>query len=52
MLETGGQLRLEQEPSPEALVLGELAREDLDRDLAVKVHVLGQVDGAHRAASE
>ena len=52
VLEARGELRLEQEAATEAVVVGELVREHLDRDLAAEVDVLGEVHGAHRAAAE
>ena len=47
----GRELRLAQEALPEALVVRELGREQLERD-PPPVRVLGEVDGAHRALRE
>ena len=47
-----GQPRLAQEPLAEAHVLGQLRREDLQRDVAVEREVVGAVDDAHPAAAE
>ena len=44
--------RLAQEPLAERLVLGQLRREQLERDLPLQPQVLGQVDDAHPAPAE
>ena len=51
VVERRGELRLAQEALPEPLVVRELGREQLQRD-PLPVRVLGEVDGAHRAARE
>jgi hypothetical protein len=52
VLEARGQLRLEQEAPTEAVVVGELVRQHLDRGFALQVDVLGEIDGAHGASAE
>ena len=52
MVERGSELGLADEPLPEPIVIGDLGREHLERDLALQSHVLGQIDGAHAAATE
>ena len=51
LVERGGDLRLAQEPLAEALVLGEIRDQHLERDLAA-LGILGQVDGTRRAAAD
>ena len=48
VVEARRELRLDEKPLAEALVLRELGREDLDGDLAPEVHVLAQIDSPHR----
>ena len=52
MVERGGQPRLGQEPLAEALVVGQLRREQLQRHVAVEREIVGAVDDAHPAAAE
>jgi hypothetical protein len=52
MVERGGELGLADEPLAEPLVLRELGREYLERDLALQADVLGEVDRAHPPAAE
>ena len=52
MVDRGGEPRLAQEALAEALVLGELGSEHLERDLAPERTVLGPVDDAHPAPPE
>ncbi len=49
MIERGREPGLADEPLAEALVLGELRREHLERDLALEPIVLGEVHDAHAA---
>ncbi len=43
----GGELRLGQEPLPEARVLGQPGRQQLQRHLPLQPQILGQIDDAH-----
>src|ERR671934_55536 len=52
VVEGGGDARLAQEALAEALVLGQLGGEQLERHLASEAQVLGAVDDAHAAAPE
>ena len=52
MVERGRDLRLAEEALAEALVLGELGRDDLERDLAPETLLLGTVDGAHPPSAD
>ena len=52
MVERGGELGLAQEPLAESLVLGQLGREQLERDLALQARVVRPVDDAHAAPAE
>jgi hypothetical protein len=52
VVERGGEPRLADESLPEPLVLGQLRREDLERDLPLEPVVLGEVDDAHPPATE
>ena len=52
VVERGGDPRLAQEALAEALVLGELGRDHLERDLAPETLLLGAVDRAHAAAAD
>ena len=51
VVERRRELRLAQEPTPEALVVGELGREELERD-ALPVFVLREVHASHRPTRE
>ena len=52
MLQRGGHPRLAQEALPERHVLGQLRREQLQRDVAVEREIVGAVDDAHPAAAD
>ena len=52
MLERRRQPRLAQEALAEAHVLGEVRREQLQRDVAVEREIVGAIDDAHPAAAE
>ena len=52
MVEGGGDPRLAQEALAEALVLGELGRDHLERDLAPEAFFLGAVDRTHPPAAD
>ncbi len=52
MVERAGEARLAQEALPEMLVLGELGREQLERDAPLEGEVMSAVDDAHAAAPE
>ncbi len=52
VVERGGDPRLAQEALPEALVVRELGRENLERNGAAEVDVPGAIDGTHAAAAE
>jgi hypothetical protein len=49
VVDARGHARLPQEALAEAIVLGKLGREDLERHLAVHAQVLGQIDDGHPA---
>jgi hypothetical protein len=49
MVDGGGELRLADEPLPEPLVLGQLGRDDLERDPPAEAEVLGPVHHGHPA---
>jgi len=52
MIERGRQTRFAQEALAKSLVVGELARKQLDRDRPSEVELLGEVDLPHPASSE
>ena len=52
VLEARGELRLEEKPAAEAIVVRELGREHLQCHLAAQMDVLREVDRAHRAATD
>ena len=52
LLDGGGGARLAQEALARALVVDELGRDDLDRDLAVEVELTRSVDDAHAALAD
>ena len=52
MVERGGDPRLAQEALAEALVLGELGRDHLERDLAAEALLVGTVDRTHASAAD
>ena len=52
MLEAGGRLGLAPEALDELLVLGEAVVQDLDRDAAVELGVLGEPDVGHSAGAD
>ncbi len=52
VVDRGGQPRLAQEPLAEALVLGELGGEDLQRDQPLEREIVGAVDDSHPAAAD
>lgn len=52
MLERRRELRFRQEPLPEALVPGELRRDQLQRNVALQARVVGLVDNPHPAPAE
>ena len=52
VVDRGGQPRLAQEALAEALVLGELGGEDLQRHRPLECEVVGAVDDAHPAAAD
>ncbi len=52
VVERGGDPRLAQEALAEALVLGELGGDDLERDLAAEALLLGAVDRTHPATAD
>ena len=52
VLELAGDLRLASEPGPPPRAAAPLAREDLDRDVAVQPRVPGEIDLAHPPAAE
>ena len=52
MVERSGDPRLPQEALTETLVLGELGRDDLERDLAAEPLLVGTVNRAHASAAD
>ncbi len=52
MVDRGRQPRLAQEALPEALILGELGRDQLERDRPIEPRVDRPVDDAHPAAAD
>jgi hypothetical protein len=52
MVERRRQAGLSEKALPEATVLGQLGREQLQRHLAPETPVLGEIDDAHAASAE
>jgi hypothetical protein len=52
VIERGGQLRFAQEALAEALIVGKLRREQLERDLPVQAQMLCEIDAGHATPAE
>ena len=52
VVERGGDPRLALEASAETWVLGQLGRDELERDVAVELLLVGEVDDAHAATAD
>jgi len=50
--ETGGHAGLPQKPVARLGITGEVSGQDLDRDVAIELHVAGEVHHSHASAAE